>query len=366
MKKLSEEDLRDIIEGCTILGTGGGGDPEEGWKMIKEAIDEGNEINMVTLDELPKDSVIVVPYFVGSIAPGLKTTKEVKIKEPIKKAFERMEKYLNKKISAVVASELGGGNTAVALSIAAKLNMPIVDGDLLGRAAPELHQCTVHIYDIPMYPSVIVTETGNLVIIERYADIDDYEALARYLSVLGGKYSAVVDTPMTVKEAKKPVVEGTLTLGMNVGKALRMARDREKDPIAAVVKALSGWKIFEGRVEEYQWRNEGGFLKGEVKVSGIGDYATHTLKSWIMNEHIMAWMDEKPILMPPDLLMFLNDKGEPITNTKLNVGMKIHAVVAKASDKWRTPKGLYYFGPQKFGFDYDYVPVEELVKKVIR
>ena len=363
MKELKEEELKDMIIGCTVLGTGGGGDPEEGWKMVKKVLDQGKRIKMLSLDELPEDAIVAVPYFVGSIAPGLEIKKKIKIQDPIKVAFERMEEYLGKKIDAVVASELGGGNTAVALNIAARLSLPIVDGDLLGRAAPELHQCTVHIFDVPMYPSVIVTETGDMVIVEQYADIDDYESIARYLSVLGGRFSAVVDTPMSVKVAKNPIVEGTLSLGIEVGKAIREARKNKKDAVDAVVRALSGWKIFEGVVKKYEWKNENGFLKGEVEVTGIGEYESHILKSWIMNEHIIAWIDEKPILMPPDLLMFLQDDGEPITNTELKEGMKINAIVAKAPEKWRLPKGIQYFGPRKFGFDYDYVPVEELLKR---
>ncbi|MCD6275402.1 MAG: DUF917 domain-containing protein [Thermoplasmata archaeon] len=366
MRELKEEELKDMIVGCTVLGTGGGGDPEEGWKMVKDAISEGKRIRLVSLDELDDDAIVAVPYFVGSIAPGLKSKKEVKISEPIKVAFERMEEYLGQKISAVVASELGGGNTAVALSIAARLDLPIVDGDLLGRAAPELHQCTVHIYNVPMYPSVIVTESGNVVIVERYADIDDYEAIARYISVLGGKFSAVVDTPMSVRDAKNPVVEGTLSLGIEVGKAIRVAREENRDPVEAVANILSGWKIFEGIVKKYEWRNEGGFLKGEVLVEGTENYSPHKLKSWIMNEHIMVWMDDEPILMPPDLLIFLKDDGTPITNTELSEGMKINAIATKAPDKWRTPNGLKYFGPKKFGFDYEYIPVEELVKRWIK
>jgi len=363
MRELNKEELKDMIVGCTVLGTGGGGDPREGWSMVKEALEHGKRVSLVTLDELPEDSIVAVPYFVGSIAPGLESKKEVKIQDPIKMAFERMEEYLGKKIDAVVASELGGGNTGVALSIAARLDLPVVDGDLLGRAAPELHQCTVHIFDIPMYPSVIVTETGDVVIVEQYADIDDYESIARYLSVLGGKFSAVVDTPMPVKEAKKPVIEGTLSLSIKVGEAIRKARENNEDPVDAVVSVLSGWRVFEGVVEKYEWRNEGGFLKGEVKVTGTGKYEGLILKSWIMNEHIMAWIDEKPLLMPPDLLTFLRDDGAPITNTELKEGMKINAVAARAPEKWRSQKGLDYFGPRKFGFDYEYIPVEDLIER---
>ena len=362
MRELNEEELKDMIVGCTVLGTGGGGDPEEGWKMVKEALDQGKKFKVVTLDELPDDSIVVEPSFVGSIAPGLKPKKKVKIQDPVKKAFERMEEYLGKKIDAVVATELGGSNTPLALSIAARLDRLIIDGDLIGRAAPQYHQASVHLFDVPMYPAVMLTQTGNMVIVEQYADIDDYENIARYLSVLDGVFSIVVDTPMTVKVAKTAVIHGTVSLSIKVGKAIREARTNKEDPLDAVVEVLSGWRIFEGKVKRYAWRDEGGFLKGEAEVAGTGKYEGHTLKSWIMNEHIMAWIDERPILMPPDLLMFLQDNGEPITNTNLKEGMKINAIVAKAPEKWRSPKGLQYFGPQRFGFKYEYVPVEELLK----
>jgi len=42
----------------------------------------------------------------------------------------------------------------------------------------------------------------------------------------------------------------------------------------------------------------------------------------------------------------------------------VYGVAAKAPDIWRTPEGLKYFGPRHFGFDYDYIPVEELVKVI--
>ncbi|MEM0247384.1 MAG: DUF917 domain-containing protein, partial [Desulfurococcaceae archaeon] len=191
----SIDDAEKLVLGATILGTGGGGDPREGLSMLKGVLEEGKKIDVITLEELPENSLIVVPYYVGSIAPGLKPKKGIKIADAIGRAFETMEKELDTRIGAVIASELGGANTPVALSIAARLGIPAIDGDLLGRAAPELHQCTVHIFNIPMYPSVVVSETGNVVVVKEYADIDDYEAIARYLSVLSGKFVAVVDTP---------------------------------------------------------------------------------------------------------------------------------------------------------------------------
>ncbi len=358
------DQVENIVLGSTILGTGGGGDPKEGFKMLKNVIDAGHVVKLVKLDELHKDSITVVPYNVGSIAPGLESKKITKIVNPIRRAIEEIEAFLNKKVGGIVASELGGSNTPAALSIAAELGLPAVDGDLLGRAAPELHQCTVHIFGIPMYPSVIVTKSGNVVIIKEYADIDDYEAIARYLSVLEGRFAAVVDTPMNLEQAKKAIIQGTITFAMKLGEEVLRAKKEKKDPVLTAVKYLNGWKIFEGVIKKYTWESKSGFLKGEAIVEGRDKFEGHVLRSWIMNEHILAWIDDKPIVMPPDLLIFLENDGNPITNAELKEGMFINAITARAPEIWRTPKGLELFGPHHFGFDYDYVPVEELVKEV--
>ena len=331
--------------------------------MLNEVLNEGKTVKIVKLNELPKDSLIVVPYFVGTIAPGAKIRKPVKIEDPINRAVDELESFLGKKITAVAASELGGGNTPTALYIGAKLGLPAVDGDLLGRAAPELHQCTVHIFGIPMYPAAITTETGNVVLVKEYADIDDYEAIARYLSVLSGRHSAVVDTPMRYEDADKALVKGSITLSLRLGETVTNARRKDKDPVESIVELLKGWKVFEGVVDKYEWRNEKGFLKGEALIRGVRKYEGHVLKSWIMNEHIMIWMDNEPLVMPPDLFMLLRRDGEPITNADLKEGLEVIAVAAKAPEMWRTPEGLKYFGPRHFGFPYDYVPVEELVRK---
>jgi len=359
----SLQEARRLVLGATVLGTGGGGDPERGLEMMREVLDAGLKVRVVSVDELDEGALVVQPYFVGSIAPGLKRRKPVRFEDAIGRAVRELESLLGKKVGAVVATELGGSNTPAALSIAAKLGVPAVDGDLMGRAGPELHQCTTHVFGIPMTPSAMVTPTGDVVVVKEYADIDDYEAIARYLSTLDGECVGVVDAPMGKAEASKAVVKGTISLCMRVGEAIEKARESGEDPVRAAAEAMSGWVVFEGKVVKYDWRNEGGFLKGEAVVKGSGRFEGRELKSWIMNEHIMAWLDGEPLIMPPDLMAFLRPDGEPITNTILKVGDEVRVIAAKAPEVWRTPEGLKYFGPRHFGFDYDYVPVEELLRK---
>lgn len=363
MFKLSSfQEIEDLVRGATVLATGGGGDPKEGLKLLEEALRVKGEIKIIDVNEVPEDSITVTPYYVGTVAPLAKTKKPTKIADPMDKAFEELRNVIDEKIGAVLPGEIGGENMAVAINIGAKMNLPVIDGDLVGRAAPEIIQATPHIFNIPLYPSSLVSETGNVVIVKRYASIEDYETIARFLSVLSGKFIAVVDTPLTKKYLEKVVIRNSISRCIRIGRAIREARERGSDPVKAVAEAVNGWKIFEGVIKSYRWKDEEGFLVGEVFLEGINEWRECALRSWIKNEHIMAWRGERPVVMPPDLIIFLSDNGEAIINADLREGIKIHVVAAKAPEIWRTPKGLELFGPKHFGFDLEYVPVEKLIE----
>ncbi|MCD6324654.1 MAG: DUF917 domain-containing protein [Desulfurococcales archaeon] len=356
------DQARKLVLGATVLGTGGGGNPSRGFKALMDVLESGRIVRILPLEELPEDSMIAVPYFLGSLAPGTRPTKALKVGEPMEKAIRLFEEYIGTEITAFIPAELGGGNTPTALRAAAEAGLPAIDGDLVGRAAPQIHQSTALLHDVPMHPAVIVSGTGNAVIISEYADVDDYEAIARYVSILSGRSVAVIDTPMNLTEAKKVVIRGTLSLSYRLGERIIEAREAGRDPIQAILETLPAWKVFEGVVKKYLWRNEEGFLKGEVYVAGLGEFKGRELKSWIMNEHIMVWLDDEPLVMPPDIFILVKEDGEPVTNMDLKEGIKVVGIAAKAPQVWRCPKGLQLFGPKRFGFSYEYVPVENLVK----
>jgi hypothetical protein len=356
-----QETIDSLVVGTTILGTGGGGDPETGRETLEEDLKAGRQLRITGLEDLPDDALIVSPYFIGSIAPGVKANRAVTIPDPFAVALELVERHFKRKVVATVASELGGGNTAAALHVASQLSIPLIDGDLLGRAGPELHQSTAHIFDASMAPSAVVSETGNSVFIEGYAHIDDYEALARYVAILSGGHAAVIDTPLTKTKALQLVIKGTISKSIAIGRAVRDANRDGTDPVEASRRTSGGWLIFRGAVEKYEWKNERGFLFGEVSLNGREKWNGRKLCSWIKNEHILAKLDDEPIVMPPDLIIFLDKNGFGITNDKLKPGLEVSVIAAKAPDVWRTAKGLAFFGPKHFGFQYDYVPVEELV-----
>jgi len=207
-----------------------------------------------------------------------------------------------------------------------------------------------------------VSESGNKILVDRAAGIDDYEAIARHASVVSGGHVAVVDSPLPMSEAKRCVVPLTVSKCISIGKARREAEQEGSDPVTAVTERLdNGRRIFEGRVSKYTWKDERGFLFGDCTVEGTGRWAKRTLRSWIQNEHIMCWIDDKPAVMPPDLIVFLDpETGRGITNDKLTEGSNVVVLGSSIPRLWRSEKGLNFFGPRRFGFSYQYVPFESL------
>ena len=334
-KTLTREEVEDLVVGATILGVGGGGGPAKGLARLLEVMDSGGRLVIASLDEFQDEDLLASPYFVGSVATlETKASRKTTVIDPVAEAVSLLESRLGRKLAGTVASEIGGGNTAACLAIAGKLGIPMVDGDLMGRAGPELHQSTMQIFNFSMAPSAIVSESGNRILVESYASIDDYESIARYVSVVSEGHAAVVDSPLTKDKAQECVIQGTVSKCIAIGRTRRIALKENKDPVAAVLGDLpNGRLLMEGKVEKYSWRDEKGFLLGEATVEGTGKWGKKMFRSWIMNEHIMGWLNDKPTVMPPDLFMFLEpSSGLGVTNDRLKEGMEV-AIVGAASHK---------------------------------
>ncbi|WP_003545611.1 DUF917 domain-containing protein [Desulfotomaculum nigrificans] len=366
MKKLTKQDLYDILYGCTILGTGGGGALAEGLAMIDDALAKGREFNLVSLDEVPDDAYIATPYMCGAISP-LTEEEERKYaawspidEEPCLRAFRAMEKYMGKEFYGVVSTELGGGNTAKAFYVGALAGKYIIDADPAGRSVPELQHSTYYINGLPIAPIAVANQFGDVAILTEVVDDVRAEALVRAMAVASKNHIGVVDHPAQAKDLKKAVIPGAISYALKLGQAFREAKEQGKDLAEALCQAGNGVVLFRGTVRDFGWDTIDGFTVGETLLEGTGDYAGSTYKVWYKNEHIIAWRNGEIDVTVPDLIcMVCDDTKEPITNPNYQVGMRVSVFALPAPAEWRTEKGLECFGPKHFGYNIDYVPIEK-------
>ena len=74
----------------------------------------------------------------------------------------------------------------------------------------------------------------------------------------------------------------------------------------------------------------------------------------------MAWRDDVPDVTCPDLICVFDEAtGAVVTNPFATVGARVAVVGMPAPSQWRTAKGIATLGPRHFGFDVEFVAVEE-------
>ena len=294
-------DLDDIATGGAILGTGGGGDPYIGKLMAQQAIRKYGDVKLINVEDVDDEALVVPCAMMG--APTVMLEK-IPQGEEILLAFRKLERFLGKKIGAILCAEAGGLNSTVPFVIGAMTGIPVIDGDGMGRAFPELQMVTFTMFGVSATPMVVVDDKGNSVILEC---IDNHwtERLARTATIEMGGSVMITLYPMTGAVAKKAAVRGTLTLARRLGEILRESRSKHLDPIKSIQRKLNAVTIFEARVIDVSRRTETGFARGEIHFSGIDDYKGKNFRVEFQNEFLIAEQDGKVIVTTPDLITLL-------------------------------------------------------------
>ena len=361
MRELTIEDLRDLSRGAAVLGTGGGGDPYVGRLLAERQLALGRRIRVISPDELDDDALVVPTSMMG--APTVIVEKLPSGEENVT-ALRALEARLGRSAAATMPVECGGVNSMIPLYMAAKLDLPVVDADGMGRAFPELQMETFHVYGVPGTPMSVADEKGDATVVESGSN-HRMEWLARGVTIRMGGASYVSMYPMTAAEVRRTAIPGTLGLAQGIGAALRTAREEHRDPFAALTEMLAGTiyshgaVLFRGTVVDVERRPVEGFARGRARLEPFeGD---DWLELTFQNEYLVARSEGETRAVVPDLICTLDtETGEPITTEALRYGQRITVYTVSTPEIMRTPAALETFGPAAFGLPDPYVPVEQM------
>ena len=356
MRKVSAAALDDIARGAAVLGTGGGGDPYIGKLMGQAALRQFGDVSLLDPHELGDDDLVVPTAMMG--APTVMVEKIPRGTE-IVRAFQALESYLGRPIKATMSCEAGGLNSTTPFTVAATLGIPLVDGDMMGRAFPELQMATPALAGVTATPMAIADEKGNSAVINTVSNRWT-ETLARTLTIDMGCSAMIALYPMTGKQVKETCVLHTISLLEQIGVTIRQSREEHYDPVLAVAAATNGFVIWHGKIGDVERRTATGFARGEATVHGVEAFAGRSLKVAFQNEFLIARDGDEVLATTPDLITMLDaETGEPITTEGLRYGFRVAVLAMPCDPRWRTPAGLELVGPGYFGYDVPYIPIEE-------
>lgn len=360
--QLTLQDLKDLAQGAAFLGSGGGGDPYLGRLMVKQALAEGGVVNLISPAEVPDDALVIPTSLMGS--PTILMEKLPRGDELVR-SFQQLEAHLGRPAFATMPVECAGINSMMSLVVGAKLGLPVIDADGMGRAFPELQMETFHVHGVSGTPMVITNEYGDSVLITTH-DNRMMEWLARGTTIRMGGVSYMAEYPMAGRTVKQAAIQGTLSLQMAIGRCLRLAQTEERDPFQALIDLLRdtaysvGVVIFEGKVIDVLRRTTAGFAQGQALIEAASDPRVQ-MELIFQNEYLLARSGGLLRAIVPDLICVLDSRTvEPIATEAIRYGQQVKVMAVSAPAMLRSPAALAVMGPQAFGLKEAFQPVEQL------
>jgi len=354
--KLHLEDLEDLGRGAAFLGTGGGGDPYIGRMLATHAIREFGMPELIDVDSLDDDAFVCTVAMLG--APTVLAEKAA-CGEDADRVISLMERYHRRKIDAIVPVEIGGLNSMIPIMAGARLGLPVVDADGMGRAFPEIQMVSFNIHGVSCTPVVMLDEHLNSVVIET-GTAKRAEELARVASIEMGCSVLVSLYSMSGLQLKQSAVRGTLTSALEIGRSIAAGR-RTSDPVGSLVRFLNSSphygkcaEVFAGKVVDLRRETTKGFSMGHCTLEAL-DRSRRSMEVLFQNEHLVARENGRVKVIVPDLICMVDSESlEPAPVETLKYGQRLRVLGLRAPDILRTPAALAVLGPQAFGLSEPY------------
>ena len=362
-RNLDIDDVARIASGATLLGAGGGGDPYISLLAARQIYaDGGHPAKLIKLSELDDDAQVVCVAGFG--APTVEKERLFEMSHLLH-SIRTLEKHIGRKADALISAEMGGGNALIPILAATKCKLPVIDGDGMGRAFPELQMTSFSLHGISASPFVMTDEHLNTIICHS-KDNKKGEALARAVCMGMGLFSILSAYAMTGREAKRVVIPDTVTLAYALGTSIENAR-AGNSPIESLVggirasaEGIDVVRLFAGKVVDVWRSTERGFVIGWLDLAPL-DSGNQRAHIEFRNEYLAFTLDGVPRALAPDLICVVDSEtAEPIPTPDIRYGQRVTVLGLSCHPVFRTERALKVVGPEAFGMNHTYRPLKEL------
>jgi DUF917 family protein len=352
LRALTIDDIESLAVGAWVLGTGGGGNPYLPLLNMRALYREGHRVQLMQAADLADDDLVAGAGGMGAPLVGIERMGDP---HTLTRAVRAMELHAKCRFRALMSVEIGGGNGVRPFMAAALMKLPVVDSDPMGRAYPEGQMTSTAIGGLAPSPISLVDVRGLESIVHRTPNAKWTERVARKICVEYGSTASMCTPPRTGAQIKKWGIHGTTTKAIRIGEAVRRAQRVHDDAVAAILSVEPGKILYKGKVVDVSRRVTEGYLRGVLKLEGMDEFRGASMHINFQNEWIVAWRDEQPLAMTPDLICVLDSvSGEAVGSETIRYGQRVTVIALPPPDIFTTPKGLEHVGPRAFGYDLDF------------
>ena len=320
-----------------------------------QATGDFGPVSLIDVDELPGDALIMP---CGGIGAPTVSIEKIENGDEGNRLRDYLENVTGQRVAALMAAEIGGGNGLLPVAWAARLGLPLVDADGMGRAFPEVPQVTMHLAGISPSPAVMTDERGNVEVLRAISG-HWMERLERAAAVEFGGAASSTEFSLTAAQARGATVRNSVSLAITIGEAIESSEDA---PIEALIAKIGAFRLVTGKVTDVERRTTEGFVRGSVVIEGFGADAGRLIRLELQNENLVALERGQVLASVPDLISVLDtETADAVATERIRYGQRVTVIAFGCDPIWRTEQGIDLTGPRAFGYDFDYAPVEELV-----
>lgn len=344
---LDSANIDALFAGCRLLGCGGGGDTQTGELLVSKTL-KNTPIPVLTPTQAREFGLLCLPVGIVGAAGGV-LNERLPRGDEFDQVVSAVEKISGKKIGALVPIEAGGLNGTICVWVAARLDLPIIDCDLSGRAVPRLDQLTAGYSGRSITPAVCIDPDGRQLVLGadgREFDAPRAEAVIRSVLASGSGWLATGFRPLQPAEVEAHVVAEAVSRCITTGHAYVSARPGMK--ATSVSLSVPGGTVHcSGRVIEVRQPSFHGSIEpGWVLIQSARSVVRVDLQSEFLAVSVDGWQ----VTATPDVIALIEVQRDQILKiTEVEVGqivriLSIPALSTSFEAEYSQKVGLSGFG----------------------
>lgn len=357
---------------------------------LRKALRSKSIVRVVDPIDVPDDAQVGC----GSAAGSPVVAVEKLAGDEMTESQDELYKVCGGKPTHMISLEIGGANGLQSLILGESncMDLPVVDGDWMGRAYPTKWQTTPVVFNerTPIWTPISMSDgNGNVVVMPKSVSDTHVDRIMRAALSEMGSLVGCAEAPVTGAEMKRWVVSNTISQAWRIGRGV--ARAKEENRIAAVAETIinecggerAGRVLFKGKIVGVERVLRNGHEYGECLIQGMSvnqdegqneegstvqfsgmlriPFKNENIAALRVREHDGQEQQQSDVLaIVPDLISVIDTQGgEAVGTPEYRYGLLVTVLALTASDKWTsTERGVKLGGPEAFGFkDLKYEPI---------
>jgi len=343
---ITKEDIPYISTGAKFLSCGGGGETRSVECLLLSIMNEDDGIVVKSSVEMSNEWIVPVAVAGSTVLMN----EDIPSGQEISKALKLYESASGRKTGALISMEIGGVNALIPLLAALECNLPVIDGDGMGRAFPEVEMTSFYHSEISAVPLVAVSKEHSLVVTSTKKLIDTFKDF----TFQDYGYCHFACFGANGHHMKAAMIPGTLKLTRDIGKVLAQKAsiwDKAKNIRHAFLNSVYGEMeiVFTGKIRSIRRWFVNKMLVGSATLTGQLQYHKKQADLYFQNEFLAFAIPEETACTTPDLIILLNyETGLPLSVSEIREGMLVMILAIKAPSLFHTKEMIDQTGPEPF------------------